>query len=75
MAQLPHGFATMLRQSGVDLKTAQEMLRHANSRTTLEIYQQSVTEERRAAQKLVMEKLFSPCQEVAPFSTLIGQKK
>ena len=45
-----HGFATMLRQQGVDLKTAQELLRHANSRITLEIYQQAVREEKRAAQ-------------------------
>jgi len=47
-----HGFATMLRQQGVDLKTAQELLRHANSRITLEIYQQAVGEEKRVAQNL-----------------------
>jgi integrase len=28
-----HGLATMLRQPSVDIKTAQELLRHANSRT------------------------------------------
>jgi integrase len=33
-----HGLATMLRQRGVDIKTAQELLRNANSRITLEIY-------------------------------------
>jgi integrase len=33
-----HGLGTMLRQHNVDLKTAQEILRHANSRITLEIY-------------------------------------
>ena len=33
-----HGLATMLRQQGVDIKTAQELLRHANSRITLDIY-------------------------------------
>ena len=47
-----HGLATMLRQKGVDVKTAQELLRHANSRITLEIYQQSVSEEKRGAQNL-----------------------
>ena len=47
-----HGLATLLRQNGVDVKTAQELLRHANSRITLDIYQQSVPEERRAAQAL-----------------------
>jgi integrase len=49
-----HGHATMLRQRGVDIKTAQELLRHANSRITLEIYQQSVGEEKREAQDRVM---------------------
>jgi integrase len=46
-----HGFATMLRQHGVHIKTAQELLRHANSRPTMEIYQQSVSEEKRLAQE------------------------
>jgi integrase len=48
-----HGLATMLRQKGVDIKTAQELLRHANSRITQDIYQQAVTEEKRQAQNLV----------------------
>ena len=47
--------ATMLRQRGGDIKTAQELLRHANSRITLEIYQQSA--EKREAQDRVMEVL------------------
>jgi len=47
-----HGLATMLRQKGVDIKTAQELLRHANSRITQGIYQQSVSEEERLAQGL-----------------------
>jgi site-specific recombinase XerD len=47
-----HGLATMLRQNGVDVKTAQELLRHANSRITMGIYQQSVSEEKRMAQEL-----------------------
>jgi integrase len=51
---LRHGLATMLRQQGVDLKTAQELLRHANSRITLEIYQQAVGEEKRIAQDLAV---------------------
>jgi integrase len=55
---LRHGLGTMLRQQGVDLKTAQELLRHANSRITLEIYQQAVSEEKRAAQNLAFKGLF-----------------
>jgi hypothetical protein len=42
----------MLRQKGVDIKTTQELLRHANSRIKLDIYQQSVTEEKRRSQEL-----------------------
>ncbi len=37
----------MLRQMKVDIKVAQEMLRHSNPRTTLELYQQAITEEKR----------------------------
>jgi integrase len=44
----------MLRQQGVDIKTAQELLRHANPRITMEIYQQAVSEEKRAAQDLAV---------------------
>ena len=49
-----HGLAVMLRQQGVDLKTAQELLRHANSRITLEVYQQAVGAEKRVAQGLAV---------------------
>ena len=51
---LRHGFGTMLRQQGVDLKTAQGLLRHSNSRITLEIYQQAVSDEKRIAQSLAL---------------------
>jgi integrase len=55
-----HGLATILRQRGVDIKTAQELMRHANSRITLEIDQQSVGEEKREAQMKVMGMLLGP---------------
>jgi integrase len=48
-----HGLATRLRQKRVDIKAAQELLRHANSRITQDIYQQAVSEEKPAAQDLV----------------------
>jgi hypothetical protein len=44
----------MLRQQGVDLKTAQELLRHANARITMELYQQSVSEEKHSANALAV---------------------
>jgi integrase len=52
-----HGLANLLRQNGVEIKTVQELLRHANSRITLDIYQQTVTDERRAAQALAVKSL------------------
>ena len=53
-----HGMSNLLRECGVDVKVAQELLRHANSRTTLDIYQQTVTQERRAAQTLAFNELW-----------------
>jgi integrase len=47
-----HGLGTMLHQQGVDIKTAQELLRHANPRITMELYQQAVSKDKRAGQNL-----------------------
>ena len=51
------GVADLLRRNGVDVKTAQELLRHANSRILMDIYQQTITSERRAAQAVAFETL------------------
>jgi integrase len=53
-----HGVADLLRRNGVDVKTAQELLRHANSRILMDIYQQTVTEERRAAQAVAFNSIW-----------------
>ena len=37
-----HSFETLLKANGEDVKTVQELLRHANSRITLDVYTQSV---------------------------------
>jgi site-specific recombinase XerD len=37
MIRLRHSLATNLRAAGVDLKTAQGLLLHANSRITLDV--------------------------------------
>jgi integrase len=42
--------ATLLQANGASVKATQDMLRHANSRLTLELYAQSVPEDRREAQ-------------------------
>ena len=44
-----HSFATNLRSLGVDVKVAQELLRHANSRTTMDLYTQAGSVDKRSA--------------------------
>lgn len=44
-----HSLATNLRSLGVDVKIAQELLRHANSRTTMDVYTRAVSEDKRSA--------------------------
>jgi site-specific recombinase XerD len=45
-----HSFGTVLKANGEDVKTVQELLRHANSRITLDVYRQAVNSNKRAAQ-------------------------
>ena len=42
-------FATLLKGVGEDVKTVQELMRHANSRLTLDVYAQALTPAKRAA--------------------------
>jgi len=50
-----YSLATNLRAAGVDLKTAQELLRHANSRITLEVYRRAIFSTKREANDRVMQ--------------------
>src|SRR6266699_7198152 len=47
-------FATLLKGSGEDVKTTQELMRHANSRLTLDVYAQALTPAKRAAHLKVL---------------------
>jgi integrase len=49
-----HSYSSMLREMGVDLKVQQELLRHADIRTTMNLYTQAVSEHKRAAHSKVV---------------------
>lgn len=49
-----HSFGMLLKANGEDVKTVQELLRHANSRITLDVYTQAVNSHKRAAQSKVV---------------------
>ena len=53
-----HTLATLLDSLGVDIKTTQELMRHANPGITLSIYQQAVSKEKRSAQNLAFSAMF-----------------
>jgi integrase len=58
-----HSLATNLRSLGVDVKVAQELLRHANSRTTMDLYTHTVSADRRDASLRQVEMLLAHLRE------------
>jgi integrase len=54
-----HSFGTLLKANGEDVKTVQELLRHANSRITLDVYTQAANSNKRAAQSKVVKMMIS----------------
>jgi len=48
-----HSFSNLLIAKGEDVKTVQSLMRHANSRITLDIYSQGVDRKKREAQSRV----------------------
>lgn len=53
-----HSFCTLLMSNGENVKIVQELMRHANCRSTLEIYSQARNEAKRAAQHRLIEMIF-----------------
>lgn len=72
-----HSLATNLRAAGADLKTAQELLRHANSRITLEIYTRAISANKRDANNKVVEMLMAgdSAPSPAPSDQVIDARK
>ena len=56
---LRHSFSSMLHSLGVEVKIQQELMRHADARTTMNIYTQSIGEAQRIAQSLVTRSLMT----------------
>jgi integrase len=52
-----HTFTTLLTQNQEDVKVVQELLRHANSRITLDLYAQAGMPEKRQAQSKLVERV------------------
>ena len=53
-----HTYSTLLRSTGAELKTMQELLRHSTIRVTLDTYTQAFTTEKRNAQEALVALLF-----------------
>ncbi|PYX31960.1 MAG: hypothetical protein DMG80_09180 [Acidobacteria bacterium] len=54
---LRHSYSTLLQANGTDIKVQQELLRHSNVQTTLQIYTQAVSEQKRAANARIVEQM------------------
>jgi integrase len=48
-----HTYSTMLRSAGANFNAQEEPLRHANIQTTMNIYKQAVSDQKRAANSKV----------------------
>jgi len=53
-----HTYSTLLQASSNDVKVVQELMRHANVTTTMNIYTQAISDKKREAQSRVVDVLF-----------------
>jgi integrase len=70
-----HSLGTMLRQLKIDVKVAQETLRHANPVITMGLYQQAIREETREAQDMALRCFLGLPNPPAPSGTLEEDQK
>jgi integrase len=69
-----HTYSTLLIANGENVNVVQELMRHANSRCTLEIYTRARTEQKRKAQQRLAEAIFSDEADIqAPIIQGISQ--
>ena len=54
-----HSYSTMLRGAGADIKVQQELLRHSTIQSMMNTYTQAVSEQKRAANTIVVGILFN----------------
>ena len=59
LSHIRRTLAPVLVKMKVDVKTVQEILRHQNLRTALELYAKSMSEEKLKARGMLLEMLFS----------------
>jgi integrase len=52
-----HTYSTLLKGNGEDVKVVQELMRHANFQTTMNVYTRAITTEKRDAQSRVVDVL------------------
>jgi len=52
-------FSTLLRGNGEDIKVQQELMRHADIRTTMNVYGDALTDDMRQAHEKVVRMAFS----------------
>jgi integrase len=70
-----HSLATNLRSMGVDVKVAQELLRHANSRITMDLYTHAVSTDKRNASGLHLEMMTGQKGVNHPFPSRESNRK
>jgi len=61
-------YSSILKDNGEDVKVVQELLRHASTKVTLDVYAQALTPAKRAAQRKVVQMIRgeSPCTASVP---------
>ena len=64
-----HSFATLLKENGEDVKTVQELLRHADSKVTLDTYTQGLMPAKTAAQRRIFEAIVPKCSQIIVAAT------